>query len=290
MEFTIRPATVSDLQGIHDCWLETDYPDAAQRTAYAALGMAPWFPHLLTTGTLWIAVAGERIIGFAGTQTRGNVCYLSDCYTHPTWQSRGVNAALLAALFDDSTHVRCTLASSDPRALSRYVRAGMTPLFPSYMLRSTARTRSQRPVFETRACLDREEWLAHDTRFLGHDRRVDIDYFASEAACTLLQIFDGSQLVGQAVTNLRRYDLAPNGKRNLGPVASIDRVSAAAVVQSALGWLMADGATEVSMRLPGPHPALPILLAAGMQVAYAETYCASAEWFDPQCYAPSGLM
>lgn len=287
---TIRPAQVADIAGVHDCWLLTDYPDETERTAMAALGMAPWFPHLLHTGTLLVAEADGTIVGFAGTQIRGRVCYLADCFVRPDWQSRGVARALVQQLHADATLIHCTLASSDPRAASLYVRAGMTPRFPMFMLESTPRTQHLSPLVTTRVCTDVAEWLAYDQRLIGHDRRVDIAHLCEQPTAVLLQMWDGARLLGQALAHPRRYDRAPHGKYNIGPVAAFQRADAAAVAQSAVAWTLRHGATWVNLRIPGPHPALPLLLAAGMQTQFVELFCASQEWFDPACYAPSGMM
>jgi len=41
--------------------------------------------------------------------------------------------------------------------------------------------------------------------------------------------------------------------------------------------------------VPGPHPALPALLAAGFQITYVEQFLCSdgAPFFDPACYIPA---
>ncbi len=286
----IRPADAGDVQAVHDCWLATDYPEPVEYAQMAALGMAPWFPHLFATGNLWVAEVDGRVVGFAGTQTRGRVCYLADCFVHPEWQSKGITRALLAQLHDDTTLVHCTLASSDPRAASRYIRAGMTPRYPMYVLESNARTRRMPLQCDTGICTDIEEWLFYDQRLVGHDRRVDIMHLCDGTNAVLLQMRDDNRLLGQAVVHERRYDRAPQGKRNIGPVGAFARAHAAAVAQSAVAWALADGATWVTLRIPGPHPGLPVLLDMGMNIVYVETFCASQEWFNPECYAPSGIM
>lgn len=287
---TIRPAQAADVVAVHECWLATDYPEPVEYAQMAALGMAPWFPHLFATGNLWVAEVDGRVVGFAGTQTRGRVCYLADCFVHPDWQSHGVTRALLAQLHADPTLIHCTLASSDPRAASRYVRAGMTPRYPMYVLESADRTQRRAPLCDTQVCHDIEEWLFYDQRLVGHDRRVDIMHLCDGTNATLLQMRDGTRLLGQALIQPRRYDRAPQGKYNIGPVGVFARAHAAAVTQSAVAWAFAHGATWVTMRVPGPHPALPVLLDMGMEIRYVETFCASQEWFDPGCYVPSGIM
>lgn len=288
--YTIRNASLLDLDGIHACWLATDYTDAAQHAAMATLGIAPWLRHLVTTGTVSVAVADGTIIGFAGTQTRGPICYLADCFVLPAWQSRGVAKALLAMLQPPAGTTYCTLASSDPRAASRYVRQGLTPRFPVFGLRSGDRARALTPLLDVRLTEDVSAWLAYDRACIGHNRSVDIAYLYAEAPARLLQVFADGVVVGQSIVIERRYDLQPAGKYNLGPITARTPSDAAAVAQSVVAWVHQQGAREVTLRLPGPHPALPLLLDGGMQTQWVELFCANREWFDPTRYAPSGLM
>ncbi|MCX6014448.1 MAG: hypothetical protein NT020_02460 [Chloroflexales bacterium] len=67
-------------------------------------------------------------------------------------------------------------------------------------------------------------------------------------------------------------------------------LNAAAVLQSTVAWAIADGAVSASLRVPAEHPGLAVLLDSGMHISDVETFCASAEWFDPRCYAPSGIL
>jgi hypothetical protein len=166
----------------------------------------------------------------------------------------------------------------------------MTPRFPMYVLESHAQTRHMPLLCDTGVCTDVEKWLFYDQRLVGHDRRADIMHLCDGTDAVLLQMHDGPHLRGQAVVQPRRYDRAPQGKFNIGPIGAFAREHAAAVAQSAVAWALADGAAWVTLRIPGPHPGLPVLLDMGMRVVYVETFCASQEWFDPACYAPSGMM
>ena len=89
----IRPATAADMAAVHDCWLATDFTDPAEYAAMLPLGIAPWWPHLYEHGRLLVAEADGVIVGLAGTQTRGRICYLADCFVRPEWQSHGIAKA-----------------------------------------------------------------------------------------------------------------------------------------------------------------------------------------------------
>jgi hypothetical protein len=59
----------------------------------------------------------------------------------PDWQSKGITRALLAQLHADPTlHPLHVGVERAPRAVSRYVRAGMIPRYPMYELVSSTRT------------------------------------------------------------------------------------------------------------------------------------------------------
>ena len=288
--YSIRFATHYDINAIHACWLATDYTDPAEHARMAARGIAPWLAHLVDTGSVAIAEAGGMVIGFAGTQTRGNVCYLADCFVLPAWQSHGVAKNLLNAVQPPVGTIYSTLASSDPRAASRYVRQGMTPRFPIFGMRSTPTMQSLMQTYEVTSTEDEEAWMEFDRAIVGHDRRVDITHLRSESPALLLRIGAQGAVLGQTIASLRSYDLDPTGKWNLGPVTACNPVVAGDVLTSAVAWLLQNHATELTLRVPGPHPALPRLLDAGVHIQWVELFCSTDEWFDPQQYAPSGLL
>lgn len=289
--YTIRTATAADIEGIHTCWIATDYPDAHAQAQMLPLGVAPWLRHLVASGNVGVAEADGGIVGFAGTQTRGPVCYLADCFVLPAWQSKGVAKALLGHIQPPAGSIYATLASSDPRAASRYVRQGMTPRFPVFGMRSTARTGHADQPYRIDVCADQTAWHAADRRLLGYDRRVDVAQLLTEQPAFLVTCQHNDEIVGYAMVHARVYDHDTAGKWNIGPVHAATAAHAAAVHQSLVVWLhRVHGATEVTMRIPGPHPALPALLAAGVHTHWVELFCANQLWFDPQCYAPSGLL
>lgn len=287
----IRQAEIADVPAIHDSWLLTDFPDEAERALVARLGPAPWFAFLIAHGDMRVAEVDGQIIGFAATITRGRVCYLSECFVQPAWQSRGVTKALLAALYTDHTVVRCTLASSDPRAVSRYMRVGMRPQWPMYFVRLSDATRLGEPQYEVRETNDVEAWLFYDRRIVGHDRAIDItDYFVAHCQAALLQIYDGPQLIGQSLAQRQHYDPGASGVMNVSLTGVFDSQHAAGAMHAAVAWTHALGAPDVHMRVPAAHAGLPFLIDRGMHIAGVETFCASQMWFDPTCYAPSGMM
>jgi hypothetical protein len=93
----------------------------------------------------------------------------------------------------------------------------MVPRWQVYFLATTDVTRIAAPQLTVTVCTDVDVWMHHDRQFLGFDRRVYIDhFFVGSTGSVLLQLFAGTQLVGQAVVQKRRYDLSPLDKRNIG--------------------------------------------------------------------------
>ncbi|MEU8386428.1 GNAT family N-acetyltransferase [Streptosporangium sp. NPDC048865] len=89
-------------------------------------------------GALALAPAPDgRALGFGGTLRRGAVTHLGDLFVLPESQSSGVGRALLAELLaGDGPKV--TFASSDPRAMSLYIRHGLRPRCPLLYLTGPA--------------------------------------------------------------------------------------------------------------------------------------------------------
>lgn len=82
--------------------------------------------------------------------------------------------------------------------------------------------------------------------------------------------------------------LAPDETLMVGPVGGRTPADAADAVLASVAWA-SQRAPRLEIALPGPHPALPGLLAAGGQIDYIETYCASLpNMVDPERYAGSG--
>jgi GNAT superfamily N-acetyltransferase len=286
-----RTATAADIPAIHACWLATEFPDDAQRAALPLVGVAPWFAHLLAHGTMLVATADDQVIGFAATITRGTVRFLAECFILPAYQSQGISRELLRQLYDDWTGVRSTLASGDRRAVSRYVRAGMTPRWTRYVLSVSHPERIGTAALHVQPCTNITNWLANDRRVLGHDRSVDVrEYFLAKTDAQLLEVYAGGDLVAQAIVERAHYSPTRIGALNIAGVMAFGPTHAANAVHSVVHWAIRAGWATVYVRVPGAHPALPLLLDRGMAIVDSETFCASKEWFDQTVYAPTGML
>lgn len=286
-----RIATQADIDAIHACWLETEFPDESQRAALPLVGVAPWFGHLLAHGAMQVATVDEQVVGFAATITRGTVRFLVECFILPAYQSQGISRELLSRLYQDWTGVRCTLASDDRRAVSRYVRAGMIPRWTRYRMTVKHPDRLGTAALHVQPATNVTNWLANDRRIVGYDRSVDVrEYFLAKTDAQLLEIYAGGDLVAQAIVERNYYSPTKIGALNIAGVMTFVPTHAANSVHAVVNWAVRAGWATVYVRVPGAHPALPLLIDRGLTIVDTETYCASKEWFDPSVYAPTGLM
>ncbi|NUW36660.1 GNAT family N-acetyltransferase [Nonomuraea sp. SMC257] len=81
--------------------------------------------------------ANGQARGFGGTLRRGAVTHLGDLFVLPEHQSSGVGRSLLAELLGGDGP-KVTFASSDPRAMSLYIRYGLRPWCPLLYLTGPA--------------------------------------------------------------------------------------------------------------------------------------------------------
>ena len=107
-----------DLQALQDLW--------ARRQSL--------FEHLArTSDNFWVAEQDKKVIGFPRSILRDGIRQLTEFFVLPEHQSAGVGRELLthAFPFDGADH-RFIIATIDERAVGRYLKAKVYPLFPCY--------------------------------------------------------------------------------------------------------------------------------------------------------------
>jgi GNAT superfamily N-acetyltransferase len=86
---------------------------------------------------LWVAEAGDRIVGFGFSWVAERLWYLADLFVEPRWQSSGVGRMLLERTLDQarqsssSVHALITFAYNRT-SLGLYMKHGMYPRMPLY--------------------------------------------------------------------------------------------------------------------------------------------------------------
>jgi GNAT superfamily N-acetyltransferase len=189
---------------------------------------------------LWVAVERGDVVGFAGWLRRGWLVHLGDLFVDPKRLGEGIGRRLLEASLPGDGVVT-TLASRDERALPLYARFGLRPIAPVLYLEGSfeAEGEVERVPVEDLPAPDRPDQLR------------------------LLAETGGHGLVREGAWVAVRP--TPGGGAWLGPGESgADDVLA-----------FAGSVERAKVTLPGPHPAVPPLLAAGFRVTDIDFYMAS---------------
>jgi GNAT superfamily N-acetyltransferase len=151
---TYRPATFEDTRLTYEIF-EESIMDLSQRFGYTAVTggddpevlenlwveRRPLFEHLQRTAAhCWIAETNGKAIGFARSIIRNGVFELTDFFVRPSHQSVGIGRELLSRTFPPTDMHRIIIATSDMRAVIRYLKSGVYPRFPIYYFSRTPQT------------------------------------------------------------------------------------------------------------------------------------------------------
>jgi GNAT superfamily N-acetyltransferase len=221
-----------------------EHLDDVRRIANAYGNLASWgrpdyLDLELRERGLWVAIERGDVVGFAGVLRRGDLVHLNDLFVRPGRLGEGIGRRLLEASFPVEG-LRTTTASKDERALPLYTRFGMRPIAPLLYL-----------VGSLDGGGEVERVPVEDVP--APDRPGQLRLLAEVGSHGLVR--------GRAWTAVR-----PAGDASwLGPgEGGGDEVLA-----------FAASVERAKIALPGPHPAVPPLLAAGFRVADQDTYMAS---------------
>jgi GNAT superfamily N-acetyltransferase len=203
----------------------------------------PLFEHLARTAAhFWIAEHQGQVIGYARSILRDGVLELTEFFVRPGHQSAGVGRELLARAFPPAgARHRVIVATTDARALGRYLRAGVYPRFPIYYLGRTPESVPVNtdlrimPVPDAAGALPILAEL--DRAILGHSRDTDHAWLLDIAQGYLY--LRAGQPVGYGYVG-----------RNYGPFALLDAADFAAVLAHAENEAHALGAERVGFEVP----------------------------------------
>jgi ribosomal protein S18 acetylase RimI-like enzyme len=286
----IRPATAADLPALYDIWYAREVGDDPHPPPR---GPWPWLEHELTTGALLLAERNGTAIGFAATITRSGITFLSDCFVRADAQSSGVGRHLLQRLFPRDDRTYCTVSSTDPRAQALYIRAGMRPRWPNFILDVETTKLGSMPtgkveVVEARA--GDPELIEWDAAVGGRRRPEDLAYLVAQRQAIPLWFTRGRRRIGYGYAQLFSPALLwrPDTLR-IGPIGARNEQDALACVSATVEWAR-PRAQAINISVPGSHAALATLLEARFQISYVETFLSSSDqpFFDARCYIPSG--
>ena len=279
----IRPATPEDIPAIRAILAAHGNDDPPGQLRGPDIG-GPYVAHLIANHIAMVSEApGEGVVAFGAVANAGIARHLADLFVRPDRLGQGLGRPLLAAMFGDRWP-RTTFASDDPRALPSYLRAGMAARWVTLYVRGG-------PDDVARAAVDRRaraldvvggdpaEIAALELAWTGADRTIDHALWTTfsgsdpfvirDAAGPVAVGFGRDRQVGPAARAVDRLVVRP-GTEPVGPVLA------------AVARCMAAGET-MDVTVPGPHPALPVLLELGFRIDDRDIYCAGlTDPVDPE--------
>jgi GNAT superfamily N-acetyltransferase len=145
--------------------------------------------HLFETADqYWIAEEDRKAVGYARSIVRGDVRELTEFFVLPENQTSGVGRELLKRAFpSDGIHHRVIVATSDFRALSRYLKAGVYPYVTEMYVERVPEPVHVDSDLEFTLMDSLQEALQAtggiDEAILGHRRDVDHAWLMKARAC-----------------------------------------------------------------------------------------------------------
>jgi GNAT superfamily N-acetyltransferase len=275
----VRPATPGDFPAIAKVAVATGQDEewAGSDPAYLA--------YLLEHGTLLVAGRDGAVTGFGASRLIGDgpaaVSMLCDLFVHPGTHGRGCGRAILSQLWPAGTVARrMTFSSQHAHALPLYTRFGLDAWWPLlYLAGDVAAVRAPDGWMVAPASV--AEVAAAEQHWTGVDRSADHRAWAARPHGQPVRAFWHGELAaaGTAAGHGAEYGLAH--------LASAPDVPAGDAVLAVLASLTApDGRARVC--LPGPHPAVRPLFAAGWRHRDSDVFMASDPGLlDPRRAVPS---
>ena len=237
--------------------------------------VGPYLRHLFAHHRAMVSeLPGEEVVAFGALADVGLAWHLADLFVHPAHLGQGLGRELLDALYGERGP-RTTFASDDPRALPLYVRAGMAARWVALYLRGGA-DEARRAAADPRARAlevvdgDPEQQAALELAWTGADRTRDHALWSAWPGADpfIVRDADGPVAVGYG----RDRQIGP-GARAVDRLVVRPGAEPVGPVLAAVARCMARG-EMLDVTVPGPHPALPVLLELGVRIDDKDIYCA----------------
>ncbi len=247
--------------------------------------------HLLTHGTVVVAVAGGEVAGFGATRRLGGgpgaVSMLCDLFVHPRLHGSGCGRAMLSALWAGRGPRRMTFSSLHASALPLYTSFGLDAWWPLLYLRGPVGTLAAPHGWRAWPA-NPAEVAACEEAWTGENRVDDHRAWARRPGGSGVLAARGDRVlaagsVGGAGDGYGLTHLA------MAPDAA-DADAAAAVLTVLASLEPADGRQALAC-LPAPHPAVRELLAGGWRAAEFDLFMATEPGLlDPRRTVPSPAL
>ncbi|HEX5591661.1 MAG TPA: GNAT family N-acetyltransferase [Candidatus Limnocylindrales bacterium] len=280
-EIHVRPATSRDFEAIERVAVANDEPTTAP-------GWPGWLylEHLLATATVLVAERDGALLGYGGAAVVGGrrpAAHVTDLFVDPAAHGRGVGGQLLRGLVaavpvPDWT----TCSSSEPRALTLYVRAGMRPIWPVMYLDGPVTSPPGGPAGARSVVMAPDEAAGLELGWSGRDFVTQYRHWAARPGGSAFRVEVGGRVA--AVGAAREGRMGPARVLDhlaISPSADPGATLVAALATDAVRGRYADADTDpdpairLKLALAGPSPAVPQLLGLGFRITDHDTFCAT---------------
>lgn len=276
--FEVRTAVPGDLPGIAAVALAN-----GQGAEWAGADPA-YMAHLLAHGTVVVGVSGGSVVGFGATRElamgAGPVSMLSDLFVDPGAHGSGCGRAMLAELWPDPGS-RMTFSSVHYSALPLYTSFGIDAWWPLLYLHGPV-TALALPAGWRAGPATPADVARMERAWTGADRSDDHLAWARRPGGASVLAWHGDEVMAAGTVG------GADAERGVTHLAVSPEADAAAAVLTVLASM--EGQTA-RVCLPGPHPAVRALLAAGWRVAEFDLFMASEPGLlDPRRAVPSPAL